>query len=321
MKGLLFFLVCAFLVSSSLSVNVPSPIKALYIDWKNINWNSPQQTVLDAFNSGWNVIILSFWLSSGNPADMAQAWQGVSAADKQNTINTIHSKGGVVLVSMGGSTDTPFSKDANSLGQQVAKWAKDNYLDGVDFDLENFDVGFRAGGLSAQQTVDWVVALTNGARNVLGSGGIISHAPQAPYFGPIGASNTWAGVTGGYSGVYAKAPTINFFNVQFYNQGASCYVDYNGLFLTSCSTFPSTSVNEIAKSGVPLSKIVVGKYITTADASNGYVSPSTLHQFFQQAQSGLGWKTGVMAWVWGDASTCSSWIKQVYPTMCLPDSE
>jgi len=307
---------CLFLLSGiplSSQATVPHPIKAIYIDYKGINWNAPEQTVLDALNAGWNVIILAFYLSSGTPADMAVAWQGVSAANKQATMNTIHQKGGIVLVSLGGSTDTPFSRNAATVGQQVANWAKNNYLDGVDFDLENFDSGFRGGSLSASQTVDWVANVTNAARNVLGSGGVISHAPQAPYFGPVGTTSTWAGSTGGYTGVYLKAPGINFFNVQFYNQGASCYVDYNGLFVKSCSNFPLTAVQEIASGGIPLSKIVVGKYILTSDASNGYIAPATLHTYFQTAQTNLGWNAGVMAWVWGDASTAAAWIRAVYP--------
>jgi chitinase len=312
-KGAQLLLLACLCVASVHAATVPSPIKALYIDWKNINWNAPQQTVLDAFNSGWNVIILAFYLSNGNPADMAQAWAGVPAATQQATINTIHSKGGVVLVSLGGSTDSPFGLNPVTVGTNVAKWAQTNHLDGVDFDLENFASGFRGGSMSDTQTVDWVANATNAARSVLGSGGIISHAPQGPYFGPVGATNTWAGKTGGYTGVYRQAPSINFFNIQFYNQGASCYVDYNGLFAQSCSVFPSTSVGEIAKAGIPLNKIVVGKYLTTADASNGYVAPATLHTFFQQAKTNLGWSTGVMAWVWGDAATASSWIKAVYP--------
>lgn len=295
------------------SIAVPSPVKALYIDYKNINWNAPQNTVLDAFNSGWNVIILSFYLSGSGPADMAVAWQGVDSAIQQKTIDTIHGRGGVVLVSLGGSTDNPFGHNAKTVGQSVANWAKSNHLDGVDFDLENFDVNFRGGSLSDTQTVDWVADATNAVRDIFGSGGIISHAPQGPYFGPVGATDTWAGKTGGYTGVYAKAPSINFFNVQFYNQGTSCYTDYNGLFIKSCTTFPQTSVQEIAKAGIPLSKIVVGKYIAQGDASNGWIAPATLHTYFTQAKSAIGWDAGVMAWVWGDANAVSAWIHAVYP--------
>jgi len=311
-KCVLLLIVAGILVANVYAIAVPSPVKALYIDYKNINWNNPAQTVVDAFNSGWNVIILAFYLSGGGPADMAQAWAGATAAAKQSAINTIHSKGGVVLVSLGGSTDSPFGRNAEQVGKAVAQWAKDQYLDGVDFDLENFAAGFRGGSLSDTATVQWVANVTNAARGVLGSGGIISHAPQGPYFGEVGG-NSWAGKTGGYTGVYAKAPTINFFNVQFYNQGANCYVDYDGLFTKSCSNFPGTAVAEIAKAGIPLSKIVVGKYIAPGDASNGFIAPGTLHTYFQQAKTNLNWNAGVMAWVWGDASAASSWIHGVYP--------
>jgi len=301
------------LVQVSDAVAVPSPAKVLYIDWRNINWNNPEQTLLDCVDAGFNVVILAFYLSGSGSADMAKAWEGVSAQVRQQTMQTVHSKGAVVLVSLGGSTDSPFNKPPTLLGKQVADWARNHSLDGVDFDLENFDTGFRAGGMSDTATVKWVADVTNACRAALGSGGIISHAPQGPYFGPVGATNTWAGASGGYSGVYRQAPSIDFFNVQFYNQGAQCYTDYNGLFVTSCSNFPETSVSAISKAGIPMSKIVVGKYVTQSDASNGWVEPATLHQFFTQAGSQLGWHAGVMGWEWGDAGTCRNWIHAIYP--------
>jgi len=265
-------------------------------------------------SAGFNVIIISFYLAGGSTADMAQAWAGLDAGTKQSTIQTAHNAGAVVTVSLGGSTDSPFSVDPYSAGQQAAKWAQANYLDGVDFDIENLAIGFRGGSLSAIDTVYWLGNVTKGAYDVLGSGGIISHAPQAPYFGPAGNSALWTGTTGGYTSVYWLVPDyITYFNLQFYNQGADCYTDYNGLFLSSCSVFPLTSLMEIANyTKIPLSKLVVGKPVTTADASNGWVDPNTLHGYFQQAQSQLGWNAGVMGWVWNDPATLQSWIQAIY---------
>ncbi len=51
----------------------------------------------------------------------------------------------------------------------MAKWAQSQYLDGVDFDLENLAAGFRAGSMSDKQTVDWIANLTAGAYSVLGT--------------------------------------------------------------------------------------------------------------------------------------------------------
>eukprot|EP00026_Physarum_polycephalum_P009327 Phypoly_transcript_09446.p1 GENE.Phypoly_transcript_09446~~Phypoly_transcript_09446.p1 ORF type:complete len:414 (+),score=67.20 Phypoly_transcript_09446:81-1322(+) len=291
------------------------PIKAIYIDW-HLNWNAPQQSVLDAVNAGYNVIIISFYLSSGTAADMAQAWAALDDTTKQNTINTAHSQGAVVTVSLGGSTDSPWDKDPTTVGKQVAAWVVAQHLDGVDFDLENLAAGFTAGGMSAQQTVNWIATVSQTASQAIGSGAIISHAPQGPYFGPIGATNTWTGSTGGYASVEKQAGSyITFYNVQFYNQGATCYVDFNGLFLesaASCPVFPNTSVAEIYNAGIPLSKIVVGKPVTSADASNGWVSGSDLASFFGQAKSKFGWDTGVMGWVWNDPGTCQSWVQAIY---------
>jgi chitinase len=316
--ALALLLLCAWSEAGQLKrigVTPGKPIKAIYVDW-HLNWNAPQQSILDAVNAGFNVIIISFYLSSGSAADMAQAWAALDDATKQSTIATAHSKGAVVTVSLGGATDSPWDKDPTSLGKQVASWVIAQHLDGVDFDLENLAAGFTAGGMNAQQTVNWIATVSQVASQAIGSGAVISHAPQGPYFGPIGDSSTWAGATGGYSGVHKQAGQyITFYNVQFYNQGATCYTDFNGLFLQSgpsCSVFPNTSVAEIAQAGVPLSKIVVGKPVTSADASNGWVSGSTLASFFQQAQSKLGWNTGVMGWVWNDPGTCQSWIQAIY---------
>eukprot|EP01111_Echinosteliopsis_oligospora_P002305 TRINITY_DN1338_c0_g1_i1.p1 TRINITY_DN1338_c0_g1~~TRINITY_DN1338_c0_g1_i1.p1 ORF type:complete len:423 (-),score=148.70 TRINITY_DN1338_c0_g1_i1:21-1262(-) len=298
-----------------IGANVGNPIKAIYVDW-HLNWNAPGQSIIDAATAGYNVIIISFYLSSGSTADMAQAWAALDDATKQSVINQVHGMGAVVTVSLGGSTDSPYDKDANTLGQQVAQWAKSQYLDGVDFDLENINQGFTVSGMSDTQTVQWIADLTIACAKEFGQGAVISHAPQAPYFGRIGGSS-WAGSTGGYSGVYNQAAqAITYFNIQFYNQGSSCYADYNGLFIQSgqtCSVFPGTSVQEIHVYGVDMNKIVVGKPVTTADASNGWVSGSDLHNFFNQAASDLGWNAGVMGWVWNDQATCTSWIQDIYP--------
>jgi len=195
----------------------------------------------------------------------------------------------------------------------VAQWAVTNHLDGVDFDLENLGVGFTYGSMTAAQVVQWMVSATTAARQVLGSTKYISHAPQGPYIGPVGAANTWAGTTGGYTGVWTGSNgAIDFYNIQFYNQGATCYVDYNGLFLQSCSNFPSTSVSEIHTAGIPLNAIVVGKIVTSVDGGSGFVDAGTLNTWFSEASANLGWGTGVMGWVWQGTPT-ATWINTIYP--------
>lgn len=77
------------------------------------------------------------------------------------------------------------------------------------------------------------MAAASKAVKAVNSSLLVSHAPEAPFFGPVGGS-LWPGPTGGMtgyqsrcsfdtfclSGVYAQAPNaIDWFNCQFYNQG------------------------------------------------------------------------------------------------------
>jgi hypothetical protein len=71
---------------------------------------------------------------------------------------------------------------------------------------------------------------------------------------------------------------IQFYNVQFYNQGSTSYSTSNGLFNVSGGWAPGTSVNEIIAKGVPMNKIVVGKAATLGDAdSASYMTASALN--------------------------------------------
>ena len=90
---------------------------------------------------------------------------------------------------------------------------------------------------------------------------------------------------------------IQFYNVQFYNQGSTTYDTSEKLFNVSGGWAPGTSVNEIIAKGVPSNKIVVGKPATPEMAYNtGYMSPTALSQAFLAAYKYKGWKTGVMFW-------------------------
>eukprot|EP00026_Physarum_polycephalum_P009284 Phypoly_transcript_09402.p1 GENE.Phypoly_transcript_09402~~Phypoly_transcript_09402.p1 ORF type:complete len:269 (+),score=49.09 Phypoly_transcript_09402:478-1284(+) len=250
---------------------------------------------------GYNLILLAFHVS-GKPQYASSVWQGLGATTQQNVANYIHNKGGRIVVSAGGAEDVPFKKFSGSAyGTAVANFAKNNHLDGVDFDLENFGGNFATQGLSAQQTIQWVVDATNAARNILGPNAIITHAPQTPYFG---ANH---GYGDGYTKIYQGAPSINYFLVQFYNNDNGL-TSYNSIF----SSDYGGSVSEIARGGIPLNKIVVGKPVNSDDA-NGYVAPGTLHSYFTQAQSQYGWNGGVMGWVWHDQNTNGNWIRAIYP--------
>lgn len=231
-----------------------------------------------------------------------------------------HAKGVVLFISAGGATESPFTTTTGTAyGNLVGTWAKQHYFDGVDFDIENLGVGFTGSGLAStsQQLVQWLV---DASKVVKAMGLFVAHAPQAPYFGPIGGTpQHWTGATGGYSAVYKAAPNaIDFFLVQYYNQGPTCYTTYAGIFTKSasdCPVFPGTSVQEIVSYGIPMNKIVVGKYNPQSSASNGWVAPATLSGYFTQAKA-MGWNAGVMCWQY--SSTAAGWLAAIYPTLPAP---
>ena len=110
--------------------------------------------------------------------------------------------------------------------------------------------------MSTTQTVQWVVDATNAARSIIGTSKIITHAPQPPYFGmfssthPLFPSRSFLqlvltiragnyGWADGYGKIYDLAPHIDFFLVQFYNNGPT--TSYETVCLLLHSSLPSPS--------------------------------------------------------------------------------
>jgi len=293
------------------------PKAVVYIDTINSWW--PPTAIAAALgipgyahNSSWNIINLSFWLTSGG-ADAALLWANAytyvssdnpwgnsNSAVQAAWRNHYHSGGIKILVSAFGSTEFPTSAgvDPVQCGTNLANFVLKNNLDGVDLDWED-TAAFESGKGEA-----WLVSITKTLRQMLprSQGYIISHAPQAPYF-TTGSNYP----NGAYLTVDKEVgDLIDFYNIQFYNQGTSDYADYTSLFQTSNGWAVGTAVNQIKASGVPASRIVVGKPITSGDATNtGYVPLNSLSGILAQARNN-GWSTGFMGWQYKSDPT-GSW--------------
>ncbi|KAI0065522.1 glycoside hydrolase [Artomyces pyxidatus] len=251
---------------------------------------------------GFNTFILSFLLVSG-AADQALEWQEISSSDRSTIKSQYQSAGIKLLVSAFGSTDAPTSEgeDPVALANTMAAWVKKYDLDGIDVDYEDFDA-FDGDDGTAEP---WLISFTKQLRVQLPQGTyVLTHAPVAPWF----QTNTWSG--GGYVAIdQAVGSLIDWYNVQFYNQGASEYTSCTSLLTKSGGSYPGSSVFEIAANGIPLNKIVIGKPGNSGDdADSGYMSPSSLASCISTAKS-KGWSAGVMTWEYPDAG--ASWIKTV----------
>ncbi|KAJ7180662.1 glycoside hydrolase family 18 protein [Mycena filopes] len=252
--------------------------------------------------AGFNVFALSFLLTEG-AWDKAQEWTTLTAAQRASVKAQYAAAGIKLIVSVFGSTDVPTSSGVNptTMATTMANWVIQYNLDGIDVDYEDFNA-FDAGDGKAEA---WLITFTTQLRTLLPQGSyILTHAPVAPWFAPGGL---WGG--GGYLKVHASVGNlIDWYNVQFYNQGASEYTTCTNLLTTSSNTWPKTALFQIAASGVPLSKLVIGKPATAGEASNGFMSASTLAGCLATAKS-QGWNAGAMVWEYPGAAT--AWIKTV----------
>lgn len=216
------------------------------------------------------------------------------------------------MVSAFGATENPTSSgyDPVDTANKLAQFVYDNQFDGVDIDWEDTPA-FTNNGPGET----WLITLTQTLRSKLDSLGatnaIITHAPQAPYF----SNNHSLYINGAYLTVNNQVGNlIQFYNIQFYNQGANMYETAADLFETSGGWAKGTSVNEMVASGVDPLKIVIGKPATVGDASNSYMDPSVLDQAIATYYPIYGWKTGVMFWQYSSdqsGSICSAAIKSL----------
>jgi chitinase len=225
---------------------------------------------------GFNRLILAFWTTAGLVGAAAE-WANLSAADRAARLDAYHKDGVAVLIAAFGANDIPTAQDPGAIATQLADYVNTYGLDGVDIDYE--DTQALYGGTGAT----WVSELTRQLRNKLPDK-FISHAPQEPYFKAGGGYDQVDKTVGNY---------IDFYNVQFYNQGGD----------EGCSG-SLARLNQIISSGVPADKVVFGKPLTSVDGSSGWMSGSEIYQCLKNKPAG--WTTQVMFWQFHEGVAAST---------------
>lgn len=278
----------------------------IYIDWK-LNWNDIGADIRAAVDSGYNVVVLGFWLKDG-VADAALTWSGVSASRRNEILSYVHSKGALLMLSAGGATEhfddiVQSLTMAKSYCEAVAQYAVTWGYDGVDFDLELTPGNWKPLA-NAGPAIPWIADCSKYARAVFNLHPLktyyISHAPQGPYLGAWACGGVTTGCKFGYVEAYLRAEgSIDWLNIQYYNQGQGVYDSYEQQFVKNTASIGlQTAVAEIQANGVPLGAIVVGKPLAPHDASNGFVNAGTLSDWVRRARSELGWDGGTMFWMY-----------------------
>eukprot|EP00484_Ammonia_sp_Unknown_P001358 CAMPEP_0197022432 /NCGR_PEP_ID=MMETSP1384-20130603/3314_1 /TAXON_ID=29189 /ORGANISM="Ammonia sp." /LENGTH=570 /DNA_ID=CAMNT_0042450477 /DNA_START=78 /DNA_END=1790 /DNA_ORIENTATION=+ len=289
-----------------------------------------------------NVINFAFYVSTQDLLyDAAKVWANPSTyfsssfrsqitglasptdAQFRASIKALYASAGVKLIlSVFGGTDHPMTSgqfpestllSSGGLRDKIAAFVTDYDFDGVDIDFE--ETSYFQGTGSA---VSWLCTLTNGLRASLGSSKIITHAPQAPYMGASsGNSNIYTG--GGYLAVHQSCGSnIDWYNVQFYNQGSTAYDTYDELFVSASGWSQTTAVLQIINGqnpsniSIPAEKLVVGKFIRPGtDGSAGWVSAANLKTWLQTAMQSTQ-IAGFMIWqYYGDKLQDFAWSNTV----------
>lgn len=141
-----------------------------------------------------------------------------------NVKKAFNDKGIRLLVSAFGATEQPDTQGADPLqcANDLADYVIKNHLDGADIDYE--DSGSFVHGTGEE----WLIKFTKQLRKRLPDR-LITHAPQAPYFEESTYKN------GAYMTIHREVgDLIDFYNVQFYNQGLKrTYDSYYSLFVST----------------------------------------------------------------------------------------
>merc|ERR1712176_440548 len=234
-----------------------------------------------------------------------------TANDLRAAIKSLYNNAGIkIFISAFGGADHPMENGADpaQTATDLAEYANMYLYDGVDVDWEEAISGKFQSGAGGEV---WLCALTDNLRNALPADKEISHAPQSPYF--MGSTlNQYP--DGGYATVHQNCgDNIDFYNVQFYNQGGSTYNTYDSLFVSSIGWSQNSAVYQIMDGAspervtIPASKLVVGKH-TNGDGSS-FIDGASLKTIFNSALVDGRWSAGFMTW---------QFYKEIYPSSGTP---
>ena len=211
------------------------PVHVVYVN-KLWSWATPENIAGSlgvpgyAPVSSYNVFIMSFWLPSG-PVDAAEVWAhptrymgenpwGNTDEDIQRAwVEQFEKEGKRIMVSLFGATSHPTSEGLNATEVCTAagRFARANHFHGVDINWED-TAAMESGGEA------WLVDCTRAVRAEMRFG-VLTHAPQAPYFSQ-GLFPTYS-----YRGVHNEVgDSTDWYHVQFYNQEECDYTTYDRLF-------------------------------------------------------------------------------------------
>ncbi len=198
---------------------------------------------------------VTFSIDSG----LSSALGGYSSANFTADINTLHSQGRKVIISVGGQNGTISVSDATSaanFANSVFGLMQTYGFDGVDIDLEN--------GINPTYMTSALQQLSAKA----GSGLIITLAPQTTDMQSTGD---------GYFQLALNIKSIlTVVNMQYYNSGSMNGCDGN-VYSEGSENFLTALACIQLQGGLRPDQVALGLPASTSAAGSGYVSPSVVN--------------------------------------------
>jgi chitinase len=286
-KSLLLFLFATF----NTIIHAQNPALVGY--WHNWNVASAPYIPLDQVDTRYNTIHVSFGVpQAGTNSTIVFVPDGVTQATLIAQIQTVHSQGRKVVLSLGGAT-APISMsnatERNAFISSVTNIVNTYGFDGIDIDFEGSSLSVSGGTIAAP--IDQpVINLIAGIKQIMvnyraskGSKMFLSMAPETAFV--QGGMSSYGGIWGAYLPViHALRDSIDILQVQLYNSG-SMYGINGSIYTQGTADFIVSQTEAVIKGfntaggafvGLPANKIAVGLPACTSAAGSGYTTPANV---------------------------------------------
>ncbi|MEO8146630.1 MAG: glycosyl hydrolase family 18 protein [Bacteroidia bacterium] len=286
-----FFLITLISINKNLNAQAPTP--ALIGYWQNWNDANAPYIQLNNIDSRYNIVNVSFAVPhSGTDYKMEFIPDQVSQTTLINQIQTLHSQGRKVIISIGGATSvvklSTIAKRDTFVNTMVAIINTYDF-DGIDLDLEGSSVSV-SGGTIANPTDASIINLIYAVKQIMsvyytqhGHRLILTMAPETAFV--QGGQSAYGGIWGAYLPIiHALRDSLEILYVQLYNSGSMYGIDGN-IYAQGTADFIVAMTEAIIHgfntaggffTGLPANKVAIGLPACANAAGGGFVNTANV---------------------------------------------